>query len=81
MLIINEIDKDCGGQHSSGGFRSSMSDAFLPLLKRSTMKHFRCPSKSVTVDLDEVLFVLAVNIIYAIDPVLLSRMRVFRFRA
>jgi hypothetical protein len=76
MIIINEIDKIGGGQHSSSGFRSSMSDALLPLLERSTARHFRCPSTSVTVDLGDVSFVLTANNIGAIDPVLLSRMRV-----
>jgi ATP-dependent Lon protease len=78
MIIINEIDKVGGGQHSSSGFRSSMSDALLPLLERSTAKHFRCPATGVTVDLGDVSFVLTANNIKAIDPVLLSRMRVIQ---
>lgn len=78
MVIINEIDKIGGGQHSSSGFRSSMSDALLPLLERSTAQHFRCPSTGVTVDLGDVSFVLTANNIGAIDPVLLSRMRVIQ---
>ena len=78
MIIINEIDKIGGGQHSSSGFRSSMSDALLPLLERSTARHFRCPSTGVTVDLGDVSFVLTANNIGAIDPVLMSRMRVIQ---
>jgi len=55
-----------------------MSDALLPLLERSTAKHFRCPATGVTVDLGDVSFVLTANNIKAIDPVLLSRMRVIQ---
>ncbi|WP_114962342.1 ATP-binding protein [Tritonibacter mobilis] len=76
MIIINEIDKIGSGQQSSGGYRTSMSDALLPLLERSTAQHFRCPATGVTVDLGDVSFVLTANNIEAIDPVLLSRMRV-----
>ncbi|WP_417248600.1 ATP-binding protein [Celeribacter sp.] len=78
MVIINEIDKVGKGATSSSGSRSSMSDALLPLLERSTAKHFRCPATGVTVDLGDVSFILTANNINAIDPVLLSRMRVIQ---
>lgn len=80
VMIINEIDKTGKGMISTSGSRSSLSDALLPLLERSTAKHFRCPATTMTLDLSDVSWFLTANNIEEIDPVLLSRMRVIHVR-
>jgi ATP-dependent Lon protease len=76
FIIINEVDKVGGGMSSTSGSRSCLTDALLPLLESSTAKHFRCPATNLTLDLSSVSWILTANDISAIDPVLMSRMRV-----
>lgn len=74
IVIINEVDKIGRGATSGSGTRTSMADALLPLLERSTAAQFRCPASGLDHDLSRINWVLTANEIDLIHPVLRSRM-------
>lgn len=74
LIVINEIDKVGHSTKSGTGTRTSMSDALLPLLERSTAARFRCPASGLEFDLSRINWVLTANEVSAIDPVLRSRL-------
>lgn len=77
VMLLNEIDR-IGVSRGTSGIRTSMSDALLPLLDRSSSERWTCPALRLPFDMSRVLWVLTSNGLDGIDQALLSRVRVFR---
>jgi ATP-dependent Lon protease len=78
MVVINEIDRVGGGVVSNKGTRTSMSDALLPLLERTTAARFLCPASGLRCDLSGLTWILTANGTEGMDPALLSRLQLIR---
>lgn len=77
VILINEADR-IGIARGTSGIRTSMIDALLPLLDRSSSERWTCPALRLPFDMSRVLWVLTANSLDGIDEALLSRVRVFR---
>lgn len=77
IVMINEADR-IGVARGTNGTRTSMADALLPLLDRSSAESWTCPALRLPFDMSRVLWVLTANGLDEIDQALLSRLRVFR---
>lgn len=76
VLLLNEVDR-IGVARGTNGTRTSMSDALLPLLDRSSASRWTCPALRVPFDMSQLLWVLTSNSLQEVDSALLSRVRVF----
>ena len=76
VLLLNEVDR-IGVARGTNGTRTSMSDALLPLLDRSSASRWTCPALRVPFNMSQLLWVLTSNSLHDVDPALLSRLRVF----
>jgi ATP-dependent Lon protease len=77
VILLNEVDR-IGVARGTSGIRTSMSDALLPLLDRSSSERWTCPALRLPFDMSRVLWVLTANGMEGVDEALLSRVRVFR---
>lgn len=77
VILINEADR-IGVARGTNGIRTSMADALLPLLDRSSAESWTCPATRLPFDMSRVLWVLTANGLNDVDEALLSRVRVFR---
>lgn len=76
VVLINETDR-IGVARGTNGTRTSMSDALLPLLDRSSASRWTCPALRVPFNMSQLLWVLTSNSLHDVDPALRSRLRVF----
>jgi hypothetical protein len=72
VIVIDEIEK-AGGVQSTGGQRYSLDEGLLPLLERSTARHWSCPYFRIAFDMSWVTWVLTANTLRGLSEPFLSR--------
>jgi hypothetical protein len=76
LIVINELDKAGGGSLSSGGARTNLVEALLPLLDRHSAAQFRCPATGLVLDLSRLSWVFTANDLRGFSQPFLSRVEV-----
>lgn len=78
LMVINELDKAIGGLNSSGGTRTSLIEALLPLLDPYSAAQFRCPATGLALDMSGLSWVFTANDLRGFSQPFLSRVEVVR---
>ncbi len=72
VFVIDEIEK-AGEVQSTGGQRYSLTEGLLPLLERSTARHWSCPYFRIRFDMSWITWVLTANSLRGLSAPFLSR--------
>ncbi|CUH67847.1 Lon protease [Thalassovita gelatinovora] len=72
VIVIDEIEK-AGGVQSTGGQRYSLDEGLLPLLERTTARHWSCPYFRIGFDMSWITWVLTANSLRGLSEPFLSR--------
>ncbi|MGO4914000.1 hypothetical protein ACEN2R_00830 [Pseudogemmobacter sp. W21_MBD1_M6] len=72
VIVVDEIEK-AGEVQSTGGQRYSLTEGLLPLLERSTARHWSCPYFRIGFDMSWITWVLTANSLRGLSAPFLSR--------